>query len=116
MIGDNFEVLRNTSGSNEPDSHEIISSEKCSINEDMLGLICLSQHSVIHNKAQKGFPAMQGRFSFNLLYCSNLSIIEVLQCFRTQLNNDTKPAKKLNTEQLGKEDKFRETTEILVLL
>lgn len=116
MIGDNFEVLRNTSGSNEPDSQKIIFSEKCSINEDMLGLICLSRHSVIYNKAQKGFPAKHGRFSFNLLYSSNLSIIEVLQCFRTQLNNSSKPAKKLNTEQMEEEGKFRETTEILVFL
>lgn len=67
-------------------------------------------------KAQKGFPAKQGRFLFNLLYSSNLSITEVLQCFRTQLNNGTKPAKKLKREQLEKEDKFRETTEILVFL
>lgn len=116
MIGDNFEALRSASGSNQPDRHKIIFAEKCSINEDMLGLICLSRLSVVHNKAQEGFPAKQGRFSFNLLYCSNLPIIEVLQCSRTQSDNDAKAAKKWNPEQLGKEDKFRETTEILVLL
>lgn len=71
---------------------------------------------MIHNKAQKGFPAKQRRFSFNLLYSSNCSLIEVLQCFRTQLNSGTKPAKKLNAEQLEKEDKLREPTEILVFL
>lgn len=81
-----------------------------------LGSYVSLDNSVIHNKAQKGLPAKQRRFSFNLFYSSNWSIIEVLQRFRTQLNNDTKPAKKLNTEQLEKEDKFREPTEVLVFL
>lgn len=55
MIRDNFGVLGNTSESNEPDSHKIIFSEKCSINEDIFGLICFSRNSLMHNKAQKRF-------------------------------------------------------------
>lgn len=57
MVRDNFGVLSNTSESNEPDSHKIIFSEKCSIDEDIFGLICFSRLSLIHNKARKHFPS-----------------------------------------------------------
>lgn len=55
MLRDNCGVLRNTSESHEPDSHKIISSEKCCINEDIFGLMCFSQHSLMHNKAWECF-------------------------------------------------------------